>query len=360
MLTRLSVALYLILQAAVAFASLPFATGEVTSPECIDAIKIAREMFRSQAPRLYSPITIPKDLQSNLILGSSERDISGGDALKSTDDFEKLPQHTRNIYWAKKTDGALRVVMREIPFGWRGDMYSLYLLDSAVTKDEFLNNINSATDSTSYQPVISENWRPPLVFQDAQREATWFIDVGQPFQILSNWHVYSSKEKRAICTIVFTPTGSDPVGNLPEPVRTLAHKLDEALGPGNDEGTLQPTARTRLDANHTLANAALRPWALADEDAYNSRTEVDAGLEDWAKVNNSRRRLYNEILKGYPVAERSLAAYYASEYKLQPQKARESAAWVLDLVYRSFFVFSKDRDSFHSEDVTTNPWPVTH
>jgi len=297
-------------------------------------------------------------LQSTLVLGASELDISGGSALTGTDDFEKLPQDTRNIYWAKEPNGGLRVVVREIPHGWRGDMYDLYLLDASVSKDDFLNSISSATGGARYQPVVSDTWRPPLVFQQPQPKTKWFIDVGQPFQVLSAWRVYSSKERRAICEIAFSPPGNDAAGRLPRPVRTLARNLDEALGPGNDEGTLQPTARTRLDAKHVLANAALRPWALVDGDAYNSRSEVDAGLENWAKANSSRRRLYGEILKEYPVAERSLAAYYASAYGLQPQKAQESAAWVLDLVFRSFFVFSHGQNYFRYDGVRTNPWPL--
>jgi len=321
-------------------------------------MKLAREMFQSTAPRLYAPLTIPTELRSTLVLGASELDISGGNALTSSEDFEKLPQDNRNIHWAKETNGALRVVVREVPVGWRGDMYDLYLIDAAVTKDDFLNSINSATGSASYQPVVSGNWRPPLVFQHPQHKAKWFIDVGQPFQILSDWRVFSSKGRPAICTIAFSPPGKDAAGHLPRPVTRFARKLDEALGPGNDEGTLHPTATTRLNAKHVLANAALRPWALVDGNAYNSHSEVDAGLEDWAKVNNSRRRLYGEILKEYPVAERSLAAYYVSAFGLQPEKAQEAAAWVIDLVFRSFFVFSNGQNYFRYNGVRTNPWPL--
>jgi hypothetical protein len=360
MIARLGTAVCFFLQATAAFASLPFATGDISRPECIDAVKLARAMYQSTAQRLYAPLSIPIDLQSTLVLGASARDISGGDALTSTEDFEKLPQDTRSIYWAKETNGALRVVVREVPVGWRGDMYDLYLLDAAVAKGDFLNGIESATGSSPYQPLVSGTWRPPLVFRRGQPKAIWFIDVGQPFQILSDWRVYSSKERHAICTIAFIPPGKDPAGLLPRPVTKLARKLDEALGPGNDEGTLQPTARTRLDAKHVLANAALRPWALTDGDAYNSRSEVEAGLEDWAKVSKSRRRLYSEIRKEYPLAEHSLAAYYASAYGLQPQKAQEAAAWVLDLTFRSFFVFSNGQDYFRYDGVRTNPWPLKH
>lgn len=358
MVARISIVVCLLLQATVALASLPSANGDISHPECIDAMKLAKEMFHSTAQRLYAPLTIPTGLRSALILGASELDISGGNALTSTEDFEKLPQGIRNIHWAKETNGALRIVVREMHVGWRGDMYDLYLLDAAVTKDNFLNSVNSATGGAAYQPVVSDSWRPPLVFQNPQLKEKWFIDVGQPFQILSDWRVYSSKEKRAICTIIFSPPGKDAEVSLPRPVKTLVHKLDEALGPGNDEGTLQPTARTRLDAKHVLANAALRPWALVDGNAYNSRSEVDAGLEEWARVNSSRHRLYGQILKEYPVAERSLAAYYARAYGLQPQKAQEVATWVLDLVFRSFFVFSNGQDYFRYDGVRTNPWPL--
>lgn len=358
MLFRLGTAVFFFLQATAAFASLPFATGNISRPECIDAMTIAKSMYQSTAQYLYAPLSIPTDLPSTLVLGASEIDISGGNALTSTEAFEKLPQGNRSIYWIKETNGSLRVVVREGSLGWRGDMYDLYLLDAAVTQDDFLNGIKSATGSSPYQSTIADTWRPPLVFQHNQQKTIWFIDVGQPFQVLSDWYVYSSKERHAICTIAFRPPGKDPAGLLPQPVRKLARKLDEALGPGHDEGTLQPTARTRLKAAQVLANAALRPWALTDGDAYNSRGEIDAGLEDWATVNKSRRRLYSEIQKEYPLAEQSLAAYYASVYELPPKKAQEAAVWVLDLIYRSPFVFSNGQHYFRYDGVRTNPWPL--
>lgn len=359
MLIRLGFALYFIMQSNIALASLPYAIGEIESPECTDAMKIATKIFQSQAQRLYAPLTLPEDLQSNLILGSTKYDISEGDAIESTTDFEKSYNDICNIYWTNQKDNKLRIAITETARGWRGDTYRLYLLDFTITKEEFIKNINLPANSTSYQPVIGESWRPPLVFQDDQRKSTWFIDVGQPYEVLSNWRIYSSQKRLPICTIAFIPMGSDPMRALPKPVRRIVQKLDEALGPGKDEGTLQPTARIRLNANHILANAALRPWALHYDDAYNSRIEVDAGLKEWAKLNKSRHHLYNEILKSYPAAERSLVAYYTSVYKLQPKKSEETASWILDLIYRSFFVFSKNDKFSFSEGTINNPWPIT-
>ena len=360
MATRFTIASLFFIHATTVLASLPLAAGNTSRPECIDAMRLAKAMYESTAQRLYAPLKIPKEMQSRLILGASELDISGGDALQSTAEFEKLPQDTRNIYWSREAKGELRIVVREIPVGWRGDMYSLYLLDKTVKKETFLSNIDTTPNSSPYQPVVSETWRPPLVFQHDERGMQWFVDVGQPFQILAAWNVFASKEKRAICTIAFHPPARAPIGLLPKPVVALTRKLDEALGPGNDEGTLQQTARTRLHAQHVLANAALRPWALSDGDAYNSRSEVDCGLDDWANVNRSRRHLHNEIRKTYPVAEQSLATYYARAYSLQPQKAQEVAAWVLDLIFRSYFVFSNGGNYFRYDGVRTNPWPLEH
>ena len=44
MLIRLGFALYFIMQSNIALASLPYAIGEIESPECTDAMKIATKM----------------------------------------------------------------------------------------------------------------------------------------------------------------------------------------------------------------------------------------------------------------------------------------------------------------------------
>ena len=229
MIFRLSIALCLLLQSALAFAALPFATGDISRSECIDAMTLARAMFQSTAQRLYAPLVIPAGLQSTMVLGAVELDISGGDALTSTDDFERLPQGTRTIYWAKETNGATRVVVNEVNYGWQGDKYSLYLLDAAVAKDDFIKSIDAAPGSATYRSVVSDTWRPPLVFQSIGDKAKWFIDVGEPFQIFSDWRVYSSAEKREICRIAFSPLGKDKAGRLPHAVTSLARKLDREM-----------------------------------------------------------------------------------------------------------------------------------
>lgn len=336
---------WLLAHAAPALASFPIAAGDISRPECVDAMTLAKAMFASPAQHLYAPLEIPEGMRSRLVLGASELDISGGDSLEGSPEFEKVPQKdpgNRSIYWAKSPNAGRRIVVREVPFGWRGDMYSLYLLDEAIQQPSFLSGLESDRDESSRAPVVADAWRPPLVFQLDQSASKWFIDVGQPYEILASWVVYGAASAKPFCTIAFRP--ENPIKLLPEPVQAIARKLDEALGPGNDEGTLQPTARQRLHAKHVLANAALRPWALSDADAYNSRSEVDAGLESWARVARSRLELHREILRIYPVAERSLASYYTNAFGLPAQSSQEMATEVLDLIFRSYFVFSSEAD----------------
>ena len=313
-------------------------------------------MYESTASRLYAPLKVPKDMQSRLILGAYDLDISGGNALDSSSEFEKLPQSSGAIYWATKESDGHRIVVQDAPLSWQGDVYELYLLDPAVKKATFQANLQKDSASLPYQPVITMAWRPPLVFQRDKQGSKWFIDVGHPADVLGDWKVYTSREAHPVCTIAFHPGEGSAAGLLPKQVTALSRKLNEVLGPGNDEGTLQPTARIRIAAGHLLANAALRPWALSDGDVYNTRDEADAGLAEWAKANQSRRRLYDEIQKIYPAAEQALAEYYATTYGLQQQKSQQVAKWVIDLVYRSYFVFSSENARLRQPAPRTNPW----
>ena len=343
---RAAISTWLLLQGASAFASSPVATGDPSRPECIDAMRLGKAMYESTAPRLYAPLSVPKGMESRLILGASDLDISGGDALTNSPEFEKLPRGSGAIYWAAKPSEGHRIVVQDMPMSWQGNTYDLYLLDPAAQKASSLE-----------KPIIAQAWRPPLVFQRDKQGTKWFIDVGHPAIALGDWNVYTAKEGRPVCTISFHPGAENPADLLPKQLLAFTRRLDEVLGPGNNEGTLQPTAGIRIAAQHLLANAALRPWALADTDAYNSRSEVDKGLEQWAKSNRARRRLYDEITKTYPAAEQSLAEYYEKAYRLPAQKSREVASWTLGLIFRSYFVFPNEEGRRQDRNTRTNPWP---
>lgn len=235
--------------------------------------------------------------------------------------------------------------------GWRGDLYSLFLVDATVEKEYLLDNWKAHRRDTS-KAVIADTWRPPWVFRLPDGTA-WFVSLPRP------WRVYAGLSKKPICTIRFTETSGDPVRHLPKAVRRLVTDLDEALGhPSHVQGTLHSVARTRQHAQRVLFNVALRPWALAEHGAVNnSRKEVDAGLAEWAKIAPSYARIFADIQKTYPQAENALAGYYADRFHLASAKARKEARWALDLMYRSWFIFHSDEGMFHYDDVNTNPWP---
>lgn len=104
---------------------------------------------------------------------------------------------------------------------------------------------------------------------------------------------------------------------------------------------MHPTARLRIQSQETMANVAMRPWALTEK-SYNTRAEVDAGLRVWAKEKPQHDRLYAAIQHQYPMAERALDHYYAARFHWSPDKSHRVAAQALDIAFRSYFAFSTE------------------
>lgn len=121
---------------------------------------------------------------------------------------------------------------------------------------------------------------------------------------------------------------------------------------------MQPTARLRGAVQYVWGNVALRPWAVSEADVYNSREEVDAGLEAWSKGDSgpSYRRVYKEILAAYPVALEALRQYYGSTFSLSNEKAQALATYVLDIALRANYSFTNGQDYFRYQGVNNNPW----
>ena len=334
-----------------------------TSTQCIEALQIAKVAFGSDTFYLFSPPVIPANLPSDLVLGPQALDISGGDALEAVATvFEKLPiggeGGLRSIYWQKATTSGHRLVVQETSFGWRGDMYSLFAVAEQTRPDEFLNEIRGKSTTRRFSAIISDSWRPPLILREKQSKHFWFIDVGQPYQFLADWQVYvvEPSEIKNRCSVQFRPNVKRAVALLPMPVRELAWLMDQTIGRGENEGTLQPTARLRLDVEHTWANAALRPWVSGIP--YNTREEVDAGLKSWSQTGKSYRKVYQAIERQYPVAEKSLAAYYQQHFGLPSSEAMELSAYILNIVLRSHYAFhSEDRNGyFRDSSSRKGPW----
>lgn len=348
-----------------ALLAFPARSGEATRPECEDARLLAQTMFQSDSPTLYAPLHLPPDMRSSLVLGATERDISAGDALTATDFFEKLSLSTRlpistprNVYWLRTPGkGQKRIVVAEESFGWRGDMYWLYLVEPILEPAAFLQERATESLGADAMAVVSDSWRPPLVFQLPEAPGQWFVDVGQPFEPLARWMVYASDSADPICSVAFGIEPGSPERLLPAEVRALSRLLDEALGPGANEGTLQPTAAVRGHAARVRANATFRPWALGDTYLANSRAEVDAGLKEWARGVRTRQALLRKMTATYAPALTSLATFYKRAFGLSNADAKKVSVWALDIIFRSYFVFPHVGEDSQGNDGGQNPWP---
>lgn len=343
--------------------SWPRMNGANKQNQCKQALSIAKAMFKSDAYVLYAPPAISAKFPATLVLSPEAIDISGGNALKADKTaFVKLPISDegvpRSIYWQRVARHGYRLVIRETSVGWRGDMYSIYAIGEELKPEEFLAATGRNQNDPKFTPVISNMWRPPLVFLEKQSGDCWFIYVGEPYQFLADWQVYNSGPTgvKSVCSIQFRPAVDNAKDLLPPPVRELAVLLDETMGQGKDEGTLRPTARLKIDVQTTWANVILRPWALREP--YNTREEVNDGLKNWSCKGPSYLRHYQYIQQQYPKAERSLAEYYQTNFGLSPEKARIQSAYALDIAFRSHFAFnSNDPNSyFRFDEVNRNPW----
>jgi hypothetical protein len=294
-------------------------------------------------------------------LGSTTQDVSGGDSTEANPQvFEALPRidAIRNVYWAKRDNNGVRVVVTTRSMGWRGDLYNVYLLDAQVPPSDFQDSFKEGeVESRGYKSVIGSAWRPPLIFAASTDGPLWIVYLGEPYWIVGEWTVYSATKDTPSCSINFHSKVADAAELLPMAVRLWARALGRTIGPGENEGTLQSTARLRIQIQHALANAALRPWALSEADVYNSRPEVDAGLKEWSRHGQSFAREYEAVQSSYPAATRALTEYYAQQFDVAREEARVQAEWVMDILYRAHFVFHSDDDYFRYDNVNTNPWP---
>ena len=347
----------------------PQMSGMVSASECVDAMAIAKHMYASTSAYVYAPLQLPDHLASTMILGAKDVDISGGDALADDTDHFESPLGDQNtpsnpkIHWGKDATPAGRIVLTSESAGWRGDMYSLYVLNYDVTPEQFRADVDESNPQHQFTPLVDRSWRTPLVFWSKITRKPWVIVVDEPYEQLGQWKVIlaDNNSYQSACLIKFWPfqgqTRAPRV--LPKVVREFASLLDQAIGYSPEQGTLQPTARLRTDSQHIWRNVAYRPWALSDRDAYNSKQQVDDGLLQWSHTGPSYARMYALIQRIHPLAEAALSTYYETEFKVPHNHAKQDAHWVIDLAYRSNFVFSGGTPSFvPRERAFSNPWMI--
>ena len=331
--------------------------------QCTEALQVAKAVFLSDSSSLFAPPEIPDNLPSKIVLKPQFVDVSGGDALEADQMyFDKVPMSevggSGHLFWKKSATYGYRLVVLDIPHSWRGDWYSLVEVGERIKLEEFLTETREVLKSPKFNTIISNSWQPPLVFEEKNSSRSWIIDVGQPWQFLGDWKVYVAEAEgvKLSCTVQFRPAVKKAISLLPKPVQELARLLDQTMGTGENEGTLQPTGRLRLAVEHNWANVALRPWARGR--AYNTREEVESNLKDWSLKGSSYRSVYQKIQHQYPLAEQSLANYYQRQFHRSANEAEAIAAYALDIAFRSHYSFhSYDSNSyFRDTNTRPNPW----
>lgn len=331
------------------------------NPYCAVAHQFAKQQFASDNWSTSQLPAISPGATSAVVLGSS-LSVGGDPRFFDEDVFEEIPT-ARNespgaIYWQKIPTDRRRLVIVSKTMGWRGDMYTVLSVMEDLTPDNVVGDIAATAPSGGAVVLLSGIWVSPVVFRDSTSGAIWFIDHGAyAFGALPNWDVYSPGPGGIAqqCSIQFWPPAKRGIDLLPLQVRKLATLLDQSLGSGENEGSLQPTARLRGDANITWANVASRPWAVWRP--YNSRNEVDFGLKAWSRRNS---QLYGRILRQYPLAQQSLTSFYMKRFGFSSKDAGVLASHVLDAAFRSNFVFAKDEMDRYTprNDEAPNPWPT--
>lgn len=315
-------------------------------PECKTVLRLAQLAYKSTAFNLWEPQSLLENLDITLVLGPQGLDLSGGDALDANlEVFTKvpLPEYApRSIYWQTDTSQGNRLVIEEIPHGWRGDAYAVRLAPTTLTTSEYFSAKNRQ-GSGGLITLIDGAWRAPLVFQSKNAGNLWLVYVGEPYVFSPNWLVYLpiAGQLQKACEVQFHPNVNHATSLLPSSVQRLAMLLDQSIGRGENEGTLQPTARIRISVDQAWANAALRPWAMGTP--YNSREEVDAGLSAWAENGKTYRAAYVEIQVQYKIAEKALKSHYKKRFNMSKIESQSTAKNVLDTALRTHYVFPKPR-----------------
>jgi hypothetical protein len=329
--------------------------------ECAQALQLAEHAFKSRQALLYEPQALPGDFPAMPVLQPDGLDISGGDALIADPaSFDKVAANVegaRNLYWQKRAAKGYRLVVKEATYGWRGDQYTLFAIDPKISVDAFLAQTALSEPPPAAHASIEAGWRPPQLYRRGTDKQLWALTVGQPWAFLDGWQVWvpGADSLRNACMVRFHPEVKRAVDLLPEPLRQFEALLDRTMGSGEGEGTLNQTAQLRINVEHAWANAAMRPWASAAP--YNSRATVDAALASWAAQGPANRRQFAAIRLQYPLAQQALSSYYRSQFGISADAAQRQAEFLLDVLFRSHYVFPRDEPAESGAQANGNPWP---
>jgi hypothetical protein len=325
------------------------------SPECSQSFELAKAAFRSEQWSAFYEPPPPADFDATI-------SVLDRASLEADTAFERIPpledNTTDRVYWQIKPQLGKRFAIVIRRFGWRGDYYTLYSIDDSATPDAFagealVENLSTLAGKRAFEPIIGGYDIPPLILTHKSSGSSWVIVLDANFRTLGSWRVFTTGTDGTLqrCVISFVPNVGQAVFLLPKDAQRFAALLDEALGPGLNEGTLHPTARIRGGVNHLWETILLRPWALGNP--YNTREEVEAGLQTWSSGNAKRRALHARIVRQYPRAERALADHYRMTFQMPAADARTMAAFTTDIVFRRYFVCPS---TFATPSLAQSPW----
>lgn len=337
----------------------PRLEGQTGLVECREALALAGVALKSRELFLNEPQILPPGFTSVPVLQPIRWDHPGsGGVVVDPRTFDELAQDEvpRNVYWQRQPAAGYRIAVRESSLGWRGDGYTLHMIDPAMSFDGFMAALEAGKNDIDIAPAIDTGLRPLQLYERPADGALWGLDVDPEGTALSPWVVYlpDTSGLHKVCTVHFRPDVGHAVDLLPAPVRRLHALLDRAIGNANDRWSNIYIDQLREGVELTWANAALRPWVT--HEPYNSMIQINHELERWARQAASNRRLLQDIRRQYPLAQHALTHYYGQQFGLLPKAARRQARFILERAFREHFVFSR---SSHSDDATgpdTNPW----
>jgi hypothetical protein len=325
----------------------PRLAGGKNVAECKAALQLAVLGHKSASVLPWThPDAIPDDFSSDLVLGPKSTSLTGGDVPEFEPEvFTQVPlpeYKPRSIYWQTEAVDGKRLVVEEVPLGWRGDMHKVRVVDQAMTAKDYLGTDADERNARLGAP-LSDGWRLPFIFRKDGDSALWLMYIAEPGSFSGNWKVYVPVVgvPRLACEIQFRPQVKQAVQLLPQPVQKLAALLERTLGKGKEESFWQPTTRVRASVQQAWANAALRPWVA--DNPYNTRAEVDENLLAWSQQDKTNRKLYAAIQAQYAPAERALAQHYARQLRMPADQAAAAAKAVLDTAFRMYFVINKEQ-----------------
>jgi hypothetical protein len=326
----------------------PQITKASDASSCRQALVVATRAFASSAPKLSdaAPLILrDKKPALGIVLAPDGGAAEGGGFIVDEQAIEAKDAPggaLKALFLQRVPVGGFRLVVSRQKMNWQGDWYGLYVADSALDADK-LTDVLSPEKVTGARIVFDRAWQQPWLIRDPDSGVIVGIDTQHPAGFLDDWIVYkaSGASIAVACHIAFRPP-AERAAQLPPAgvLRELAALLDTIVGvPAQDEGTYHATDRVRLAALQAWANAALRPWAMAEP--YNSPVEIEHGLKAWSRKSAAFAAQHRRMQALYPRALAALAAHYRATLRRPPAEAAALAKRVLDRAVGAHFVFAK-------------------